>query len=169
MNGRLYRSPTDRVLAGVAGGMAESYGLDPALVRVGWALLILVTGGVFLILYIVMALVVPLRPDGIGVAIFAAAGPPGDPPTPGGASGAGDPSPGSTGQGSRYQPWRQDHPRRDNAGPLVLGMILILVGVFFLVRQFIPQINLGLIWPWVVIVAGALLIIAAFIRREPSR
>ena len=65
MNRRLYRSPDDRVLAGVAGGMAETYDFDPALVRIGWALLILVTGGVFLLLYIVMALVVPLRPAGM--------------------------------------------------------------------------------------------------------
>ena len=65
MNSRLYRSPDDRVLAGVAGGMAETYGLDPALVRVGWALLILFTGGVFLVLYVIMALVVPLRPTGM--------------------------------------------------------------------------------------------------------
>ncbi|HUG47428.1 MAG TPA: PspC domain-containing protein [Candidatus Limnocylindria bacterium] len=49
MNRRLYRSPDDRVLAGVAGGMAETYDFDPALVRMGWALLILFTGGVFLI------------------------------------------------------------------------------------------------------------------------
>jgi len=47
MNRRLYRSPDDRILAGVAGEMAETYDFDPALVRVGWALLILVTGGAF--------------------------------------------------------------------------------------------------------------------------
>jgi hypothetical protein len=149
--------------------MAESYGLDPALVRVGWALLILVTGGVFLILYIVMALVVPLRPDGVPVASFAAAGGPGDPSAPGAGPDAGDPSLVSRGQGDPHQAWAHNRPRGDKTGPLVLGMILILVGAFFLVRQFIPQINLGLIWPWVVIVAGALLILAAFIRREPSR
>ena len=62
MNSRLYRSPTDRALAGVAGGMAETYDLDPALVRIGWALLILFTGGLFLVVYILIALVVPLRP-----------------------------------------------------------------------------------------------------------
>src|SRR6187551_4122818 len=62
MNTRLYRSPDDRVLAGVAGGMAQAYDLDPALVRIGWALLIVATGGLFLLVYIVMAIVVPLRP-----------------------------------------------------------------------------------------------------------
>ncbi len=79
MNHRLYRSPDDRILAGVAGGMAEAYDLDPALVRVGWALLILVSGGIFLVLYIIMAIVVPLRPMNMPLPWNT----PGSPPAPG--------------------------------------------------------------------------------------
>ena len=60
---RLYRSRDDRMLAGVAGGLAELWGADPSLVRVIWALLVVFTGGVALIVYIVMALVVPEEPD----------------------------------------------------------------------------------------------------------
>ena len=62
MDDRLYRSRSDRMLAGVAGGLAEHYVLDPSLVRIGWALLIVLTGGIFLLLYIVMAIVVPEEP-----------------------------------------------------------------------------------------------------------
>jgi phage shock protein C len=62
MDDRLYRSRTDRMIAGVAGGLAERYDLDPSLVRIGWALLMLVTGGLFFLLYIVMAIVVPEEP-----------------------------------------------------------------------------------------------------------
>jgi phage shock protein C len=62
MDDRLYRSRSDRMIAGVAGGLAEHYELDPSLVRIGWALLILVTGGLFLLLYIVMVIVVPEEP-----------------------------------------------------------------------------------------------------------
>ena len=51
------------MLAGVAGGLAENYDLDPSLVRIGWALVILGTGGLFLLLYIVMAFVVPEEPS----------------------------------------------------------------------------------------------------------
>ena len=64
MDDRLYRSRTDRMIAGVAGGLAEHYDLDPSLVRIGWALLILFTGGLFFLLYIVMAIVVPEEPLG---------------------------------------------------------------------------------------------------------
>ena len=56
---RLYRSRDDRMLAGVAGGLADMWGADPSLVRVIWALLVIFTGGVALLVYIVMAIVVP--------------------------------------------------------------------------------------------------------------
>jgi len=60
---RLYRSTTDRVFAGVAGGMAETYDWDPALVRIVWVILTIFTGVVpFLLVYIVMAIVVPEGP-----------------------------------------------------------------------------------------------------------
>ena len=59
MADRLYRSRSDRMLAGVAGGLAEMWGADPSLVRIVWALLVVLTGGVALVVYIVMAIVVP--------------------------------------------------------------------------------------------------------------
>jgi phage shock protein PspC (stress-responsive transcriptional regulator) len=63
MDDRLYRSRTDRMIAGVAGGLAERYDLDPSLVRIAWALVILGTGGLFFLLYIVMIIVVPEEPS----------------------------------------------------------------------------------------------------------
>jgi phage shock protein PspC (stress-responsive transcriptional regulator) len=62
MNRRLYRSSSDRVIAGVCGGLADLWGIDPSLVRIGWFLLIILTGGILLLLYIVMAIVVPAGP-----------------------------------------------------------------------------------------------------------
>lgn len=59
MNERLYRSRDDRMLAGVAGGLAERWDVDPSLVRVVWAVLVVLTGGIALLVYIVMAIVVP--------------------------------------------------------------------------------------------------------------
>ena len=64
MNDRLYRSRSDRMLAGVAGGVAGRFDLDPAVVRILWAILILLSGGIFLLIYVVMAIVVPLEPIG---------------------------------------------------------------------------------------------------------
>src|SRR6478609_8673851 len=61
---RLYRSREDRVLAGVAGGVAEMVDADPSLIRVVWAVLIVLTGGLALLVYVVMAIVVPEAPIG---------------------------------------------------------------------------------------------------------
>ena len=62
MNDRLYRSREDRLLGGVCGGLAERLDLDPSLVRIGWVLLTIFSGGIFLLLYIVMLIVVPEEP-----------------------------------------------------------------------------------------------------------
>ena len=41
---RLYRS-RDRMLAGVAGGMAEYLDIDPTVIRILWVIVVLATGG----------------------------------------------------------------------------------------------------------------------------
>ena len=43
MGTRLYRSRDDRMLAGVAGGLAEIWDADPSLVRILWAILVPLT------------------------------------------------------------------------------------------------------------------------------
>ena len=159
MNRKLYRSPDDRVLAGVAGGMAETYDMDPSLVRVVWALLILFTGGVFLILYVIMALVVPLRGPEEQV------GPVDD-------AGATETtelgySPAASQPVRTYARRRTRGSSGDNTGALILGTILIILGGLFLLRQFIA-IDIGRLWPLAVIALGALLIVSAFGRRERS-
>lgn len=58
---RLLRSRSDRRLAGVCAGIAEYFGWDPALVRVGWIVLTLM-GGSGILLYLIMWLVMPESP-----------------------------------------------------------------------------------------------------------
>ena len=59
MEKKLTRS-NDRVLAGVCGGLAEYFGVDPTLVRVLYAALSLCTVGFpGLLLYIIMLLLMP--------------------------------------------------------------------------------------------------------------
>ena len=59
MNARLFRSRDDRMVAGVAGGLAAFLNIDPSLVRILWVVLIPLTGGLILLLYLAMALIVP--------------------------------------------------------------------------------------------------------------
>jgi len=58
---RLYRSPDDRVVAGVCGGLGEYFSIDPVLVRIVWIVLSL-AGGAGLLLYILAWILVPRRP-----------------------------------------------------------------------------------------------------------
>ena len=62
MGARLYRSRDDRILAGVAGGVAEYFDLDPSLVRIAWAAARLRRTASASCSYIVMAIVVPEEP-----------------------------------------------------------------------------------------------------------
>lgn len=61
MNRRLYRCTHDRKIAGVASGLAEYFELDPTLVRILWFVSIFF-GGLGLLLYIGMAIIVPNEP-----------------------------------------------------------------------------------------------------------
>jgi phage shock protein C len=54
----LTRSSTDKKIGGVAGGLARHLGVDPVLVRVGFAVSILFSGA-GLIAYLVMLALVP--------------------------------------------------------------------------------------------------------------
>jgi phage shock protein C len=61
---RLYRSRSERMLAGVAGGLAEYFGVDPTLVRLAFVLLALPGGAPGILPYLVLAIVVPEEPLG---------------------------------------------------------------------------------------------------------
>ncbi len=69
---RLYRCRHDRRLAGVAAGVAEYLGLDVTAVRVLWFLSIFF-GGFSILLYIGLAIVMPLEPLSDADAALAAA------------------------------------------------------------------------------------------------
>lgn len=59
---RLYRSRGDRRLAGVCAGIADYLGVDATLVRIAWVLLA-IAGGPGVLLYIVLAAIVPEEPE----------------------------------------------------------------------------------------------------------
>ncbi|MER7009285.1 PspC domain-containing protein [Dactylosporangium sp. NPDC000555] len=61
---RLRRSQTDRTVAGVLGGIAEYLGVDPTMVRALYLLSILLTGGVAVLAYPMLWIVMPEAPPG---------------------------------------------------------------------------------------------------------
>ena len=58
----MYRSSENSVFAGVCGGLAEYLGVDPTLVRAIFLALGLV-GGVGVVLYLILWIAVPKRPE----------------------------------------------------------------------------------------------------------
>lgn len=56
---KLTKSNTDIMLAGVLGGIAEYFQLDPTLVRVGYVILSFVAIGSPVLLYILLAIIIP--------------------------------------------------------------------------------------------------------------
>lgn len=54
------RSATDVKLTGLCGGVAQHWGVDPVLVRIGWALLAL-SGGIGIVLYVAGWLLIPVE------------------------------------------------------------------------------------------------------------
>lgn len=148
MRERLYRSRDDRMLFGVAGGMAEWMDLDPAIVRLVWALLIL-AGGVGLLLYIVAAIVIPEAP-------YAAA------PMPGTEGAAPAAAVGS--EQSRWEARQTSRAARrqgNGNGAVILGVILVVLGGWFLVDRYVPSIDMSFFMPGVLIVVGIILVIGA--------
>ena len=56
---RLTRSSTDKYIGGVAGGLGRHFGVDPTLVRVGFIVATLISGGAGILAYVAMLAVVP--------------------------------------------------------------------------------------------------------------
>lgn len=63
MERKLYRSITDRKIAGVCGGLAEYFGVDPTVVRLIWVFFCLL-GGSGVLAYFIAFLLMPEEPKG---------------------------------------------------------------------------------------------------------
>ena len=146
MNRRLYRCRHDRRLAGVAGGVAEFFGLDPTLVRVLWFLSIFFYG-LGLLLYIGMAIIVPLEPVSAD--------------TPGEAAAE------ASGEAAIQPEGHRHAPHGDGPWTTFVGLALIFFGSVALIDRFLPALDVEhFIVPGFAIGLGAFLIARA-LRREP--
>ena len=60
MDRRLYKSNGNKTIDGVCGGIAEYFGIDPTVVRLGWVIFCAIGGSGFLA-YIIAAILIPRR------------------------------------------------------------------------------------------------------------
>lgn len=56
---RLTKSRTDSMISGVCGGIAEYFGIDSTLVRAGYLILTFMGAGSPILLYILLAFIIP--------------------------------------------------------------------------------------------------------------
>ncbi len=162
---RLYRSRADRVLTGIAGGMAEYLEVDPTIVRILWVLAAIFTGGLVLLLYVVLAFFIPVNPYQGGPVPAGAWGPgytaggataapsgwaqsgatPGTTGTPGApgtayATGyaAGNAQAWNPGWTAEYERSRAARTERPGRAGLIIGSVLIVFGAIALADVVIP-------------------------------
>jgi phage shock protein PspC (stress-responsive transcriptional regulator) len=148
MNRRsLYRCRHDRRIAGVAAGVAEFFDLDPTLVRLVWFVSIFF-GGFGLLLYIVMAIIVPNEP--LTEEELAA-----------------EASSGGAGSGA---PHRHARSGGSGLGLTFVGLALIVFGALALANTVFVGwgYSASFVWPGFILAIGVLLVAAAVRRGEPE-
>ena len=173
---RLYRS-RDRMLAGVAGGMAEYLDIDPTVIRILWVIVVLATGGLALLAYLVLALVMPQAPYAAAPGTGAWGAPPAAPAPPGGwdAATASGPYAGSYSgpyAGSYAQPGVTPAapPRSESRGigaAAIVGVVLIVFGAIALADAALPGWVAGaILGPAVILTLGAALLASSLRWRR---
>lgn len=123
----LHRSSRNSMIMGVAGGLAEFFDLDPVLMRVIFVLIVLVTGGTAILVYFLMAVVLP----------------------------RGDAS--TYGQGLANGDWEdEDGGRRFGSRSAILAVALIVIGIVALLANLnlFWWLTWGMLWPVALIVIG---------------
>lgn len=150
MNKKLYRSYKDKMLGGVAGGLAEYFSIDPTLVRLIFVISLFV-GGAGIIAYIILWIVVPEEPY-----VFATSGPAAE-KKENAESGNSAVNEWQQSQQQYYQAMTEQKHKRSS----VLGIILIIFGALFLLFNFIPRIHFGDFWSLILIAIGIGLLLNA--------
>jgi phage shock protein C len=184
---RLYRSRRNRQLAGVAGGIAEYLEIDPTVVRLVWILSIFL-GGFGILLYIIMAFIVPLDPRGMpgpGGGSWQTPGPSGTSPDGGspdagvGPDGTATPywtapdgtaTPYWTAPASTWTAPDQSSDARGGRGGLIIGVMLIVFGAIALANILLPGWALGVaLGPAFLVALGIALLVGSARRTTPAQ
>ncbi len=145
---RLYRSPSDRMLGGVCGGLAQYLGIDSVWVRLFFILLLLGQGiglGIYLLLWIILPL------EGSSQATTSET-------VHQNVSEIGDRA---RGLGSELRGGFQG--TATNQSIILIGAALIVLGAIYLAQNlgfpWLDWLRFNVIWPALLIIAGIVLII----------
>jgi phage shock protein C len=145
---RLYRSSGNRILAGICGGIGEHFEIDPTIVRIIFVLLA-IWGGIGIILYIIGLVIIPDRTSKAEESFS-------------------DVNPSDSGK-KKVENEKEDHEyhgRHHRSGEYTLGVLIILFGLFFLFRNFLPWLSYQFFWPVILIFIGLLLLFSNVKKGE---
>ena len=132
-NRRLSRNPMNRVIGGVCSGLAEYFGLDTALVRIAFVIAFMFASFGFW-LYIILWIVLPV--DGQQSTINS--------------------------QQSESEPVSESVSKSESKVKSILaGSFVILIGLLFLVNNFIPINRVWKLWPLILVAIGVVMIITS--------
>lgn len=130
-NKKLERNPMNKVLGGVCSGLADYFKLDVALVRVLFVIAFLFASFGFW-LYVILWIVVPE---------------------------------GKIDFSSSRQPDNVTQPSNDEdrkkLTSVVSGVIVILIGLMFLINNFIPISWIWKLWPLILVIIGVVMVVKA--------
>ena len=146
---KLYRSVTDKMLAGVCGGLAEYFAIDPVIVRLIFVLAV-IFGGSGILAYIILWIIIPQKP--YIITPFNT-----NPPS-------GDSQPSSEEKKSENLETNMNFVninKNQSNRSIYAGAFLILLGGIFLLDNFVPHFHFGDFWPLILIGLGFAIILNA--------
>jgi phage shock protein C len=151
---KIYRSTTNKVIAGVAGGLGEFFAVDPVIIRIVFVVLTLMGGGGLLI-YIILWIIVPYKIDtGFNFTNQSSETQHED------KKAESEIKDKDFHHDDQYDGDKSKHmPSRSS---IFAGIILITLGILFLMDKFIPDIDFSKLWPIILIVIGILLLGGSF-------
>ena len=129
---KIYRSKSQRMLAGVCGGFAEYFNIDVTLVRILWVITVLLYG-VGVPAYIICCFVIPDNPMQTGKTVVG--------------------TDGEEMSTAEVTDEADGHSRHK-----IAGIILIILGLFLFFRQLFPPLPWDQLWPLVLVGVGVALI-----------
>lgn len=145
---KLYRSVTDKMVAGVCGGLAEYFAIDPVIVRLIFVLAV-IFGGSGILAYIILWIIIPQKPYII---------------TPFNTDKPKDNFDNSSSENKSDNTAFQMNAinnKPQNNRSIYAGAFLILLGGIFLLDNFVPHFHFGDFWPLILIGLGFAIILNA--------
>ena len=146
---KLYRSVTDKMLAGVCGGLAEYFAIDPVIVRLVFVLAVVFGAGSGILAYIILWIIVPQRP--FFITPFNQEQP---------KSESTDSSDEKKSENIEFDMSLLKNKPKSNTS-IYAGAFLIFLGGIFLLDNFVPRFHFGDFWPVILIGIGLAIIMNA--------